>query len=493
MTNKTMMVICYTNHALDQFLEDLQDIGIPASSMVRLGSKSTLRTKDLGLFEQSRGTSGVDSWSFINQKREEVEAAAKELESCSSEFNQDHIARDDMLEYLEFSDDSDFFDAFTVPETPTSMQRIGRGGKKVGKYYLWDAWVRGRDAGALRDLISPQHAYIWGMAAPARRQMVATWHKNILRDKSTRVVELIKKCDEISKDLEEYFYHKRHSAVLEKKRIVACTTNAAARYSRALRVAKPDIVIVEEAGEILESHILTAMTLDTKQLVLIGDHKQLRPKVNNYNLSVEKGDGLDLNRSLFERLIAKGYPHTSLTTQHRMRPEISRLVRQLTYPDLQDSERTRERASLRGFQNDVMFVNHCHPELELQEFAERRDPTMKTSKQNPFEVQMVLKVVKYLSQQGYGTDHIIILTPYLGQLSLLRTELSKTNDPVLNDLDAKDLIQAGLLTPGSSKLTSNPIRISTIGTCAHILRSVVYSNVRQITTRAKRVTSSLQV
>lgn len=47
---------------------------------------------------------------------------------------------------------------------------------------------------------------------------------------------------------------------------------------------------------------------------------------------------------------------------------------------------------------------------------------MKTSKQNLYEVEMVLKVAKYLGQQGYGTDDMVILTPYLGQLSLLRIE-----------------------------------------------------------------------
>ncbi|OJZ81129.1 hypothetical protein ASPFODRAFT_146329 [Aspergillus luchuensis CBS 106.47] len=475
-TDKTLMIICYTNHALDQFLEDLLDIGIPSTSMVRLGSKSTSRTKELGLFEQSRGMSGVDSWSFVNQNREKLDEVLKELQSYSEKYNRDSISKDDMLEYLEFSEDSTFFDAFTVPEEPTGMQRIGRRGRSVGKHYLWDAWRNGRDAGTLRDLLSPQHAYIWAMAPSKRRELVETWQRNILRDKSAQLVELVKRCHDISKDLDEYFYHKRHCAVLENKRIVACTTNAAARYATALRVAKPDVLIVEEAGEILESHILTAMTLDTQQLVLIGDHKQLRPKINNYNLSVEKGDGLDLNRSLFERLISKGYPHSSLTTQHRMRPEISRLVRHLTYPDLQDSERTCKRPSLRGFQSDVVFVNHCHPERELHEYAERRDPTMKASKQNPFEVEMTLKVVKYLGQQGYGTDDIVILTPYLGQLSLLRTELSKTNDPVLNDLDANDLIQAGLLIPGSTKATRNPIRISTIDNYQGEERNIVIAS-----------------
>src|SRR5947207_6157264 len=150
-------------------------------------------------------------------------------------------------------------------------------------------------------------------------------------------------------ELDEYFYHRKNSEILKRKRIIGCTTTAAAKYVRALQAAKPGVILVEEAGEILESHVLTAMTEVTKQLVLIGDHKQLRPKVNNYNLTVEKGAGFDLNRSMFERLVVRGFPHTTLSKQHRMCPEISRLIRHLTYPDLLDAEKTQNRPKLRGF------------------------------------------------------------------------------------------------------------------------------------------------
>ncbi|BCS04188.1 uncharacterized protein AKAW2_71066A [Aspergillus luchuensis] len=106
----------------------------------------------------------------------------------------------------------------------------------------------------------------------------------------------------------------------------------------------------------------------------------------------------------------------------------------------------------------------------------KKGSTLKASKQNPFEVEMTLKVVKYLGQQGYGTEDIVIMTPYLGQLSLLRTELSKTNDPVLNDLDANDLIQAGLQLPGSTKVTRDPIRISTIDNYQGEERNIVIAS-----------------
>jgi hypothetical protein len=56
-----------------------------------------------------------------------------------------------------------------------------------------------------------------------------------------------------------------------------------------------------------------------------------------------------------------------------------------------------------------------------------------------FEVQMILKIVRYLGQQGYGTNKLVILTPYLGQLRAIMDALKKDNDPILSDLDSLTL------------------------------------------------------
>lgn len=77
---------------------------------------------------------------------------------------------------------------------------------------------------------------------------------------------------------------------------------------------------------------------------------------------------------------------------------------------------------------------------------------------------MVLKIVRYLAQQGYGTDKIVILVPYLGQLREFRDALKDENDPILNDLDSYDLVRAGLLSPSAAKLSKKPIHLATIGT-----------------------------
>ena len=160
----------------------------------------------------------------------------------------------------------------------------------------------------------------------------------------------------------------------------------------------------------------------------------------------------------------KDYPHEILTQQHRMRPEISSLIRALTYPDLIDAPATLNRPDIRGLQDNIVFIHHETLEGDDSNIADKRDLSATSSKFNNFEVDMILKVVRYLGQQGYGTEDLVILTPYLGQLQRLRQALKKDNDPILNDLDSHDLLRAGLVNQAQAQLTKKAIRLATIGT-----------------------------
>ena len=51
------------------------------------------------------------------------------------------------------------------------------------------------------------------------------------------------------------------------------TTTGSAMFKNMLQKINANIMIVEEAAEILESHILTSMTTSIKQMILIGDHQ----------------------------------------------------------------------------------------------------------------------------------------------------------------------------------------------------------------------------
>ncbi|MCJ1288012.1 hypothetical protein MMC26_007365, partial [Xylographa opegraphella] len=460
-TFKNILVVCYTNHALDQFLEDLLKIGIPSKEIVRLGSasKSSLSTKPLLLSEQQSSYKLRQAeWEIINMRKSEVTDVGKRLRTAFKDYHAKAASKSDIMEYLEF-EGADFHDAFLLPDDENGMTRVGKKGNAVNKYYLLDRWARGQDAG-MYSATASEFPQIWKMSALERTTVMRRWKAEILRERASRLYEYGSLFNNALTDINALF-NERDRRVIQDKRIIGCTTTAAAKYVQYIQSASLDVLLVEEAGEILESHIITALGPDTEQLILIGDHKQLRPK-GHYDLSVEKGDGYDLNRSLFERLVLKGIPHQVLSKQHRMRPEISSLVRHLTYPELVDAPGTKSRPNLRGFRDNLIFLSHNTPEEETQDAPDFKDGNSMSSKKNLFEAKMTLKCIRYLGQQGYGTDHMVVLTPYLGQLRLLMDVLGKENDPILNDLDSYDLVRAGLMPAATAQLQKRRLRISTI-------------------------------
>ncbi|GKT46258.1 NFX1-type zinc finger-containing protein 1 [Colletotrichum spaethianum] len=465
--SKRILVLSYTNHALDQFLEDLMNIGISPGNMVRLGSKSTEATAMLSLDQQLKTSSHRRSrapWGLIVSVKEELSTARHEINDACRSLVRGRISSMDILNSLEFSDDDQaFYEAFLLPEQDEGFRLAGRHNKAMAPDYLLGRWMEGQDAGELRRHISPTSERIWKLPKAQRSKHVQAWTECLQKERIEAVQSLVKRFDETQEKLDALFNESKRSFVQTKK-LIGCTTTAAAKYKSLIKAAKPDVVLVEEAGEILEAHVLTALHSETSQLILIGDHKQLRPKINNYTLSVENGEGFDLNRSLFERLILQGHDHDTLQKQHRMHPEISDLVRQMTYPALLDDPKTEARNTPKGLQGRVSFINHSHPEDTANEIADRRDAGAPSSKRNEFEAQMVLKLVKYLGQQGYRTENLVVLTPYLGQLRLLKEMLSKESDPWLNDLDSFELIRAGLMTAAAAKAKpgSGRIRLSTI-------------------------------
>lgn len=463
LTECKILVLSYTNHALDQYLEDLMKVGIPDASIVRLGSPSKASNATKCLVQSAQTSpkykmSRLD-WDLVDTYRAAAREAGTQLDDAFQDYVRPSVTRREILDYLEFSKYDTFYYAFELPDQSGEFRFIGRGGKEIDEFYLLDRWLRGKDAGMFQGFVS-DFAEIWRMGSDERDALRKTWLAEILDKHIAQIIENGTKYNEALSKV-DHCLGERNRRLLAGKRVIGCTTTAAAKYVEDIQSASPDVVIVEEAGEILESHILTALGHETRQLILIGDHKQLRPKAH-FDLSVEKGTGYDLNRSLFERLVLKGYPHGTLSEQHRMRPEISALVRELTYPELTDAARVKNRPNIRGLQDNVVFIDHKYQEDETKDAYDPREGGVTLSKTNSHEATMTLRCVRYLAQQGYGSDQIVVLTPYLGQLRLLFDVLEVDSDPVLNDLDSYDLVRAGLMSPATANLTKNRLRISTI-------------------------------
>jgi hypothetical protein len=101
--------------------------------------------------------------------------------------------------------------------------------------------------------------------------------------------------------------------------IIACTTTGSARYSNILKDIGARIIIVEEAAEVFEAHVISSLSSSCEHLILIGDHVQLRPSPNVHSLAVD----YKLDISLFERLLLNNVKKVMLTNQHRMHPQVN--------------------------------------------------------------------------------------------------------------------------------------------------------------------------
>ena len=198
--------------------------------------------------------------------------------------------------------------------------------------------------------------------------------------------------------------------------IIGMTTTGAAKYHHILKNIHPKIVVIEEAAEVFESHVITSLSPSVQQLILIGDHKQLRPKPNHY----ERKKKYNLDVSLFQRLIENGIPHVTLTVQHRMRPDIASLIHPTIYPELHNGPTAIEHGQYKiaGVGHNLFFLHHENEE-------ERQSPNVSLSHKNIHEAAFLVALCRYLMKQGYKATQITLLTMYRGQLLEIKSRMKR--------------------------------------------------------------------
>ena len=252
-------------------------IGIPSSSIVRLGGKATPATEPLQL-EKQRSNYRMTQMEYktIDEIKNLREQHCTQLQKTFNAYKAANIQNPQLLEYLEF-EDSEYFAAFTIPKAPDGSKLIGRKGKPIHDFYLLEQWRNGRNAGSLSYHENVVKAFkIWSMSNKERQDKFKMWQDALFKEQVAHVYDNGEAYNNCLVSIDR-MYGRKNEAILNEKRIIACTTTGAAKHGERIRAAAPTVVLVEEAGEILESHVLTALGPDTDQLILIGDHKSVFP------------------------------------------------------------------------------------------------------------------------------------------------------------------------------------------------------------------------
>ena len=282
---------------------------------------------------------------------------------------------------------------------------------KVPDAQLWKVKGQMKDEAMMSEKEVSQVGDIWMLSDKKRRQLYLYW-QNCYRERCIMDIQLEEDTYELLCRNLEGIRDEEEEAALRRATVIGMTTSVAARYHDILRQIRPKIVVIEEAAEVLEAHIITSLTRDTQHVIMIGDHKQLRPKPTVYELAQK----YNLEISLFERMVRNKMDCKRLSTQHRMRPEIAELTKRIYDHEIINHESVCHFGDVRGLEGNMFFLDHQHPEsfaAGLQSYS------------NKHEALVVVTLCRYLLRQGYRHERITVLTMYTGQLLELKELMPK--------------------------------------------------------------------
>ncbi|THZ26748.1 hypothetical protein D6C91_02505 [Aureobasidium pullulans] len=462
-----ILVVTFTNHALDQSLEHLLDQGI--TQIVRLGSRSkSERLTDLNLRKvaEKAGKTKVEK-SEYGKTRGQMKDEARAITEYLQEMTHDTLIIRKYLARNNVRHDAQLF-AIEVDKEGYKKVRHGSPEDRLR------AWLHGG-----RQIHSnlPTQAItgvddLYDLSHVERRKLYNHWLRRAKKPVLDAIMDRVEQFEDLRSNLDN-IRNELDLRVLEQAEVIGVTTSGLARNLGLLRRLSSKILLCEEAGEVLESHLLTALLPSVEHAILIGDHLQLRPHVQCYELSQESVQGRQyaLDTSLFERLVdAAGggvrLPFSRLDTQRRMHPSISELVRSTLYPTLSDVPSTLVHPEVTGMRKRLFWLDHQYPESH--------GGLQSTSHTNDYEVEMTTALVSHLIKQGtYKPEAIAVLTPYLGQLRKLRLRMQSSFEVLLDDRDVKSLQDEGLddgeaqsrapLAPGVQKGSiASAVRIATV-------------------------------
>ncbi|CAC5367079.1 unnamed protein product [Mytilus coruscus] len=230
-------------------------------------------------------------------------------------------------------------------------------------------------------------------------------------------------------DIYEY-KHLLHTATVEELDnydVIFCTTSLAGN-PRLLTATKDQVaqVIIDECGMCSEPEsMVPIIATHATQVVLIGDHKQLRPII----ISREASE-LGLEKSLFERYSTDRSLMTMLEQQYRMNTSICEFPSRMFYGGKLKTAHEGIGKAVKPLKmwrksNSIPRV-FCHVEGEEETLTVKTKEGNEQSRSNNREIEQVLKVFRHMvTAEGVDPETINVMSQYNAQCTALREELTK--------------------------------------------------------------------
>lgn len=264
----------------------------------------------------------------------------------------------------------------------------------------------------------------------------------------------------------ERFSRNSINTVLSKHRIFISTVASISSKTDIFKLKKFDVVIVDEASQILEPQIVGILPKCSK-FILIGDHKQLPaivlqdPESSKTNNEILETIGLENRKnSLFERLYNYceinnlEFAYDKLTYQGRMHQEIalfpnhsfynSELKQAFDIPNLNESAKNELSRQVKPLELKSPTKGNLTDLLSKKRlifFPSKIDEKNHFGKSNDLEADLVVKIVEELKRlytlndKGFDNKKTIgIIAPFRNQIARIKQKLEEAQIPYFEDI-----------------------------------------------------------
>jgi len=219
--------------------------------------------------------------------------------------------------------------------------------------------------------------------------------------------------------------------------VVACSS-AAAVSSGLIRRLGFDVAVVDEAGQLTEPSTL-AIILRAKKFILVGDHKQLPPVIQNQE-AIKSG----FSRSLFERLISlnsgkNAQVLVTLGEQYRMNEKIMEFSNKNFYQSqlLASPKVAKQQLKFPREISNSSFGKILLPENNLI-FVNLTEKST-AFKVNKGEAKLLARICSEFFHFGISPEQIGIITPFRAQVAEIKREIlnkiAKEGEPNVDTVD----------------------------------------------------------
>lgn len=191
-TSQVIVCVCFTNHALDQFLEDLIDIGVDRNLIARLGQSPKISAKIESLQLQKIAASQPKSklhgrvlFQLLNtasDRRVKISDLDQRIKAVNGSATLSWLEAEPYFSTMQPS----LLDSF-APSADAGEQIVGKRGKALTGAELWQQWLRGEKLHShLQSRINDVDA-VWSLSKQQRLDQALKWRNAILTPLSSQV------------------------------------------------------------------------------------------------------------------------------------------------------------------------------------------------------------------------------------------------------------------------------------------------------------------